>query len=322
MPGVRSARWAAVTWSLRARPARPPVPAGRRAGSEAPRLPDAAVELSGDLRPAPAGGASLQDSRRRRAGQGTSAEADPSPARRGEAKLCPVADEVPLELRNRREHRHEEAADRVAARLQVQALGRDHEPDTVQVDELLDVREEVERGPAGAVELVDEQRVERVAARGLEDALEARPVVLGSGPGLLDVEDDPVAEALRGRAQLGTGQRRVLIDRGDPVVQGRSLVCRHADPLTEKGCPPAPSFTGGFYARLRHAGSGRLRQGAPHGVRSVVFDQVVTREDNRRTWRDADHEVHRRWRKSVEGLRARTTEPAVIGTTPSRAQVT
>ena len=55
------------------------------------------------------------------------------------------------------------------------------------VDELADVREQVEGRSAGAVELEDEECIELAAPSGAEDALEPGPVIPRAGAGLLDV---------------------------------------------------------------------------------------------------------------------------------------
>jgi hypothetical protein len=65
--------------------------------------------------------------------------------------------------------------------LRFKPLGRDHESNTVDIDEFADVREKVESGAAGTIELEDEQGVERAPSGGPEDALEPRPVVAGLG---------------------------------------------------------------------------------------------------------------------------------------------
>ncbi len=127
-------------WS-RALLAGPPSSSRRGTGCEAAGLSDGAAELRGDSAPALARCAALEDGGWRRAGQGAAAEANATPACRGQPHAGAIADEVPLELGDGGEDGHEEAADGVAAGLEVKALGGDDEPHAVNVDELAEVRE-------------------------------------------------------------------------------------------------------------------------------------------------------------------------------------
>jgi hypothetical protein len=156
-----------------------------------------------------------------------------------------VADEVPLELRDGRKNGHQEATDRVSAGLQVQSLGRDREPDAVDVDELADVCDEVEGGPARAIELEDEEDVEPASPGGLEDALEARPVVPGSGAGLLDVEH--TRKPSRFAAARSSDLARV--GSWSSVETRWYRAARSSGPLPKRGCSGAPSDRARFYTR-------------------------------------------------------------------------
>lgn len=140
--------------------------------------------------------------------------------------------------------------------------GRDHEPDIVHVDELADVREEVEGGAAGARTSSASNSARRAAPR----RLEAGQVVPGSGPGLLDIKDDTVVETRWYRAALPCAATRTPAEdipclstpnagaaehRGGtaPVTSARAVP---AEPRDDRSTPRRSARSG---ARRRHARS-------------------------------------------------------------------
>lgn len=144
------------------------------------------------------------------------AELHPALLRAGQSRAHPFAQDLPFELRHRRNHREDDPAGR-GRRVDLLVDRDDRDAERT---ELLQRRDEIGHRSAEAIEPPDDHLVDDASARRGQELIEGRSTGCRARHAAIDKLGGHVPVSGRGIPAQFHELVRVLIDRGNPGVQG------------------------------------------------------------------------------------------------------